>query len=31
MIEYDLEFIEQALDNIQKYKKRGNKPLLKKA
>ena len=30
MIEYELEFTQEALDDIQKHKKSGNKPLLKK-
>ena len=30
MIEYELVFTQEALDDIQKHKKSGNKPLLKK-
>ncbi|WP_229123622.1 hypothetical protein [Bacteroides cellulosilyticus] len=30
MIEYELEFTQEALDDIQRHKKSGNKPLLKK-
>ena len=30
MIEYELEFTQDALDDIQRHKKSGNKPLLKK-
>ncbi len=30
MIEYELEFTQEALDDIKKHKKNGNKPLLKK-
>lgn len=30
MIEYELEFTQEALDDIQKHKKSGSKPLLKK-
>lgn len=30
MIEYELIFTQEALDDIQKHKKSGNKPLLKK-
>ena len=30
MIEYKLEFTQEALDDIEKHKKSGNKPLLKK-
>lgn len=30
MIEYELEFTQEALDDIQKHKKSGNIPLLKK-
>lgn len=30
MIEYELEFTQEALDDIQKHKKSGNKPLFKK-
>ena len=30
MIEYELEVPQEALDDIQKHKKSGNKPLLKK-
>lgn len=30
MIEYELEFTQQALDDIERHRKSGNKPLLKK-
>lgn len=30
MIEYELEFTQEALDDIKKHQKSGNKPLLKK-
>lgn len=30
MIEYELEFTQEALDDIERHKKSGNKPLLKK-
>lgn len=30
MIEYELEFTREALEDIQRHKKSGNKPLLKK-
>ena len=30
MIEYELQFTQEALDDIQRHKKSGNKPLLKK-
>lgn len=30
MIEYELEFTQEVLEDIQRHKKSGNKPLLKK-